>query len=254
VNSTKFSHAAGHNTKLMMYLQPQFNLKEQRFTDVELLVRFKRDNGEVLTPDRFLPMIRRSNIGQEFTNWTINQALEISNKLSSAGFKGKVAINMDGEQLNEQTLSYLQNQHSSLNTFNSIEIEVTEYLRTTPVSITANLLKKMQKLGISISIDDFGIGSNGLEALLNFPFDKLKADKSVMSADSVKRKAIVKSLVGMTLAMNKSLVVEGVENPDDVIDLEEWGVLNVQGFLYAKPMPLTQFIGLLPAPGREKVV
>ncbi|MBD3587226.1 EAL domain-containing protein [Salinimonas sp. HHU 13199] len=254
MNCAKFSHGAGHNTKLVMYLQPQFNLKEQRFTDVELLVRFKRDNGEVLTPDRFLPMVRRSNIGQEFTNWTINQALEISAKLCSAGFKGKVAINMDGEQLNEQTLSYLQNRHSCQNTFKNIEIEVTEYLRTTPVNITANLLNQIQKLGISISIDDFGIGSNGLEALLNFPFDKLKADKSVMSADSVKREAIVKSLVGMTLAMNKSLVVEGVEDPDDVIDLEEWGVLNVQGFLYARPMPLTEFIGLLPAPGREKIV
>lgn len=235
--------------KLEMYVQPQYCLLKQSFTDIELLARFRRSTGQILSPNKFMPLLRQSKTRQEFACWTINQAITVAKDLKGRGFKGKVAVNMDGEDLNQPTIDHLKAKMADGESVTNLEIELTEEVRSCSNTITAEALMQIKSLGVTVSIDDFGTGSNGLQALLNFPFDKLKADRSLMMAGDLKREAVVRGLVSMTQQLDKALVIEGVEHQADAMMLKKWGVRNVQGYLYGRPMPMGEFIRTMTGQG-----
>lgn len=224
--------------KLQMYCQPQYCLHSGRISDIELLTRYVTANGTVTAPGRFLSFMRKSDKRQTFIEWVINQAIFNSKILRANGFLGRVAINADGQDITPETVSFIRRRLKDNPSIDNLEVELTEHVSSEHNESLQAELENLRKLGVSIAIDDYGKGSNCLQTLLTCPFDKIKLDKSMLVAESETKEAVIRSTIAMANQLRKKLVVEGVETRSMAEKLKEWGVRNVQGYLYGTPMPV----------------
>lgn len=128
-----------------------------------------------------------------------------------------------------------------------LEIEITESLMMKDEAWTKELLADLQRLGVSVAIDDFGMGYSTLGRLSEFPVNRLKIDRAfVQNIENLGGHAtIITAIVSMARALGLEVVAEGVENFNQLLMLQEQKCTEVQGFLLSKP---------LPAPEAEKLL
>jgi EAL domain-containing protein (putative c-di-GMP-specific phosphodiesterase class I) len=131
-----------------------------------------------------------------------------------------------------------------------LQFEVTEALLLDDRLETWNTLGALKQLGVSIALDDFGTGYSSLSYLRSFPFDKIKIDRSFVREET--RKADARPMIGALTALARTLgiksVAEGVETADHLRLIEQCGCDEVQGYLFAPPMPLSQVTEALTDP------
>ena len=239
----KFSCQSGPG--LLMYAQPQFSLHTGEVTDIELLVRYRDSLGNIHSPGYFLEAIRNSSAKSEFVRWTIDQSFWVSKHvLLPAEFSGRVSVNLDGEDITARTASYFASQMDK-NPDSRIEVELTEYATCTFDNEFRAALSTLRNNGVTLSIDDYGTGYNHLKTLLELDFEKIKIDRCILRAPQKYSHAALAGLYCMSNHLNIPMVVEGVESQEDVHLLDKAGIELVQGYHYAKPMPLTTLKTLL---------
>jgi EAL domain-containing protein (putative c-di-GMP-specific phosphodiesterase class I) len=119
-----------------------------------------------------------------------------------------------------------------------LEIEITESIFMDNASDTATMLHRLRQLGVRVALDDFGTGYSSLSYLRNFPFDKIKIDKSFIDAVSTESSAaaIVQAIVDLATALGMETTAEGVENVDQLATLRAQGCSSIQGFLLGRPL------------------
>jgi EAL domain-containing protein (putative c-di-GMP-specific phosphodiesterase class I) len=129
-----------------------------------------------------------------------------------------------------------------------IKLEVTESMAMANPHETARMLQGLHAMGFKISIDDFGTGYSSLAYLHQFPFDTLKIDRSFVMRLHQGRDAqeIVRTIVGLTTALGKQALAEGVEEERQAVLLHELGVQIGQGWLFGKAMPVAQAEAMIP--------
>jgi EAL domain-containing protein (putative c-di-GMP-specific phosphodiesterase class I) len=128
-----------------------------------------------------------------------------------------------------------------------LELELTESIAMQNVEVTIKILNEISKAGIKLSIDDFGTGYSSLAYLKRYPINKLKIDKSFVNditTDSDDA-AIVNTIVAMAHNLRLNVIAEGVETAEQTEFLKKIGCEEVQGFLFAKPMPYSRLEELL---------
>jgi EAL domain-containing protein (putative c-di-GMP-specific phosphodiesterase class I) len=160
-----------------------------------------------------------------------------------------VSGNISSEQLYSNTLV---NNVSTLLTENDIpgemiELEIVEELISHDTKLVSEQFKSLEELGIRFSIDDFGTGYSSLARLKHLPVSKLKIDRSFVDGlpDDESDSCIASSIVGMAKGLNLALVAEGVETPEQAQWLKQHECDFIQGYLYAKPMPLQELLSFL---------
>ncbi|MGH1462727.1 MAG: EAL domain-containing protein, partial [Neptuniibacter sp.] len=128
-----------------------------------------------------------------------------------------------------------------------IELEIVEELISHDTKLVSEQFESLGELGIRFSIDDFGTGYSSLARLKHLPVTKLKIDRSFVDGlpDDESDCCIASSIVGMAKGLNLDLVAEGVETPEQAQWLKQHECDFIQGYLYAKPMPLSQLIEFL---------
>ena len=128
-----------------------------------------------------------------------------------------------------------------------LEIEITEGVLLHETEETLATLRRLRALGVSIAMDDFGTGYSSLGYLQKFHFDKLKIDRSFVSAlqTDTQAAAIVRAVVRMSHAMGISVIAEGVEQERQANLLEAEGCEEVQGFLFGRALPPAEFAAML---------
>jgi EAL domain-containing protein (putative c-di-GMP-specific phosphodiesterase class I) len=120
-----------------------------------------------------------------------------------------------------------------------LELEVTETAMMQDRARAALIMRQLAELGFSVAVDDFGTGYSNLSYLVDFPFQKLKIDRSfVHRIDKDNGGAIVSTIVGLSRALGVRTIAEGVETETQVTLLRAAGCDVVQGYLYGKPMPI----------------
>jgi sensor c-di-GMP phosphodiesterase-like protein len=113
--------------------------------------------------------------------------------------------------------------------------------RLRPSSV--NSLRELKKIGISIALDDFGVGYSSLAYLTKFPFDKVKIDKSFIDAlDRTETSAVISSIVELAKSLNLAIIAEGIETDEQRKCVRSLGIKFGQGFLFAEAMPLNRLI------------
>jgi EAL domain-containing protein (putative c-di-GMP-specific phosphodiesterase class I) len=126
-----------------------------------------------------------------------------------------------------------------------LELEITEGVLMENVNANIALLHKIQAAGIHLSIDDFGTGYSSMAYLKRFPIDQLKIDRSFVNAVPGDGAAIAKAIIAMAHSLNMSVVAEGVETEQQVAFLADAGCDVMQGYYFARPMPVEQLEALL---------
>ncbi|CAM3761330.1 MULTISPECIES: EAL domain-containing protein [Pseudoalteromonas] len=221
--------------------QPIIDLQTQQVIGCEVLARFK-DKFGMLTPDEFIPLIRKHQ-----QTWVFTQAMVITilDELSEAsqlpdGFK--VSLNIFPYDVQQGKLSELIQMPGLLASRFSICLEITEdeYLDS---NIAHGHLQSLADAGFTLSIDDFGTGYSNLANLQNLSFHQLKIDRTFVQdiATAGLKASMIPYIMELVSKLGYTCVAEGIETQEQEAILKIAGVQFGQGWKYGKPMPIKQF-------------
>jgi diguanylate cyclase (GGDEF)-like protein len=234
-----------------LYFQPQYN-RDRQIVSAEVLVRWIKPNGDVVTPGAFINVAEESGliipIGEQILETAFRYALEDLAIFQQAGLKN-LAINVSPRQFNsqgfvEKTIKLIEKTGLDSGLFT---LELTEDAIVKNIVETTKQMKLLKQHGFNLSLDDFGTGYSSLRYLKEFPLDELKIDQTFVNqlCKSKKDKAIVSSIILMAQNLNLNVVAEGVEQEDQLNLLLSNGCDSFQGYLFSKPVSHDEFRKLL---------
>jgi diguanylate cyclase (GGDEF)-like protein/PAS domain S-box-containing protein len=227
--------------QLSLHLQPQvdhFGLP----VSAELLLRWTHPVRGPVSPARFIPIAEDSGLILRLGDWVLEQGLRILVRLDAAGRALPLSINVSPRQFRQpdfvQRVSTLLAQTGA--NPSSLIFEVTEGLLIENLDATIARMNELALLGIRFSIDDFGTGYSSLAYLKRLPLYELKIDKSFIqdSPADPSDTAIVQLILSMASSLGLRVVAEGVETTEQADFLMARGCDAMQGYLYARPMPI----------------
>lgn len=247
-------HQALERQQLMVYYQPRVRLSDARVVGAEALLRWQHPELGFVSPAQFIPLAEESGLIGDIGHWVLRAVCQQLAQWVAAGYKiGSVAVNVSGRQLRRSDLVGQVTGALQTNNLpsNLLEIEVTEGVLIENIEQVIDMLRQLRGAGISISLDDFGTGYSSMTYLRHLPFDVLKIDQAFVrelsSDDSAHN--IVRAVVALAHALNKTLVAEGVELSGQADLLRNMGCEEAQGFLYSRPVPAAEFEKLLQRQG-----
>jgi EAL domain-containing protein (putative c-di-GMP-specific phosphodiesterase class I) len=229
------------NNELVLHFQPKVDMRTGEIVSVEGLCRWQHPSLGLLMPYAFIDLIEHSGKVQDFGRYIVKQAIYCAASWQKEGIRIPIAINLSPYNLLdpgliafiEQTLA--QAQLSA----HFIHIELTENETSLNINYIQEALEKIRRLGIKISIDDFGTGMSSLAYLDTLKADTIKIDRTFISdLESNKgHRAIVSAAVDLAKSFECNVVAEGVETKQHADLLLSMGCYIAQGYYYAKPMP-----------------
>ncbi len=233
-----------------VFYQPKVNIQTGAIVGMEALVRWQREDGEIIPPDEFIHVAEEIGLIVELGEWVLTTACRQTMLWHQQGHGHLgIAVNLSSKQFqNDRLLSQVQRKQDQFGLpENCLTLEITENIVMDDVESAITMMKQFRGLGIRLSIDDFGTGYSSLAYLRRFPINELKIDKSFIIDTPHDEEAsnIVKSIVSLADHLNLKIVAEGVETMAHVEFLKTLGISTVQGYFYSKPLPATTFETLL---------
>jgi len=243
--------------ELVLHYQPLFRARDGALAAMEALVRWQHPELGLLMPANFVPLAEESGAIDDVGEWVLD---EVARHLQIWDERGivvpRACVNLSARQFEKSDLRSRISQILARRKTDParVELELTESAIMRDVTAAIATLQDLKTIGVRLSVDDFGAGYTSLSFLRRFPVDTLKIDQSFVRdlMPGSQDEAIVKAIV--TLASNLGLesVAEGVETAEVAAHLRELGVVELQGFYLASPMPFeacAEFIeGLASAP------
>ena len=224
--------------ELELFYQPKVDLKSGRASGVEALVRWHHPERGMVSPVEFIGIAEQTGLIHELGEWVLRTActtlsghtdLEIAVNLSAVQLKRGGVAQMVEDVLAETAVDPRR-----------LELEITESVMVDGAEAVIADLRRVKDMGVKIAMDDFGTGYSSLSYLNRFPFDKIKIDRSFVNdlGRRGKGQAIVKAVIGIGKSLGITICAEGVETVDQLRFLERAGCNEVQGYYFAKPMPI----------------
>lgn len=233
-----------------MYYQPQFHTTDKVLRGVEALIRWKDDNGKMISPAVFIPIAEKNGAIVPIGTWVIEESLR-----AYAGWKRKyhypmiMSLNVSAIQYRqpdfiEKVLRLMEKYEIEPS---EIELEITESVLIDDFTEITEKLVTLRDIGIKISLDDFGTGYSSLSYLKGLPIDTLKIDKSFIDTviTDENTRIITESIIYMVKKLGFETIAEGVETEEQYHYLNEIDCDNIQGYFLGKPMPSDKIENLL---------
>jgi diguanylate cyclase (GGDEF)-like protein/PAS domain S-box-containing protein len=236
-----------------LHYQPLVNVDDKRITGCEALLRWKHPERGMISPAEFIPVAEEIGLIVPLGEWVLRKAC-----MDAASWPDdiKIAINLSSIQVTNQNLVpvVVSALAAAGLPARRLEVEITESVLMHNTEKNTATLHRLRELGIGISMDDFGTGYSSLSYLRKFPFDKIKIDRSFISGlphdnDSV---AIVLAVAGLAANLNMTATAEGVETAEQLEKVRALGCVEMQGYLFSRPLPLAQLRPLF-EPQRRKL-
>ncbi len=238
-------HHALERGGLELYYQPQIHLENEQLTGFEALLRWRKTDGELVSPGDFIPLAEESGLIVPIGDWVIHEACRQLARWRDEGRpRLPLAINLSARQFTETSLMQRISQALAENHLDPhlLELELTESMIMEDAQSSSEKLRAFHESGLRIAVDDFGTGYSSMSYLKRFPLDLIKIDQSFirdLSTDATDA-AIVRAIIAMGKALGVNTLAEGVENPQQRQILLDAGCLLAQGFYYSKPLPAEQ--------------
>ncbi len=226
--------------QLELYYQPKVHAPSGEITGAEALLRWNHPTRGLVNPAVFIPIAERFGLIGTIGNWVIDEACRQIRDWRDGGLRMRVAINLSVHQLRQPDLpdriAAALKQHDVNPTL--LTCEITESVAMEDTESTKHFFQKLAEIGVHISIDDFGTGYSSLSYLRQLPTEELKIDRGfVMDLESSNdARAVVDAVVKLGLALGLKVVAEGVETDAQYQILRQLGCVELQGFVFAKPM------------------
>lgn len=235
------------NGDLHLAFQPQFDLSSGRINGAETLLRWQHPTRGWISPAEFIPVAERRGMMTRVGEWVTRHACQQIREWRAAGLAlpGRLAINVSAQQFDHP--EFILRMTDILDTAGIepelLEIELTENSVAVDPRRATEVLHAMREMGISLALDDFGIGYSSLTYLRQFNVHKLKIDGSFIQkmVESESERAIVATIIGMARTLGLETLAEGVETAEQVEMLRELGCDSVQGFHFGHPVTAETF-------------
>lgn len=229
------------------YFQPKFDIQNgNRLAGAEVLCRWIHPERGVIPPCEFIPAFEKSGLIVQLDRYMFRQACQWYRRhLDGGGRPLNLAVNVSrAGLLREDFVDYYAKTKEEFSLPDGqLELEVTESLALGGETLFLQLVQQLHQRGFVCSLDDFGSGYSSLNLLKNLPIDVLKLDILFFhkSVDKSRERIVVRNIIQMARELHIRVIAEGVESMDSVAFLREAGCDTVQGFVFAKPMPLADF-------------
>ena len=222
-----------------------------RIEGAEALIRWCKEDGNIIYPNDFIPVFEKNKSVTLLDYYVYDEVCKyIRHRLDNNLPVVRISVNVSRVHLYsiDDIIDYIKGLLTRYDIPPEyLEFELTETSFTDKVDDTISLMQRLRKLGVKVSMDDFGSGYSSLNVLTKLPLDVLKLDKEFMrdfETDS-EEKIVIPSLIDMAKKLNLDVVCEGVETDKQVEFLREVGCDYVQGFYYSKPIPQEEFDEML---------
>ena len=228
--------------EISVHYQPEFELASQRLTRFEALARWTHPNLGQIPPDKFIPIAEESGMIWPLGSYIMEQACaEAVQWQKKASTPVQVAVNASSFQFRrngfvEEVSAILE--RTGLKP-QLLQIEITESAMVGGLKQAAEIIHRLHEMGISMAIDDFGTGYSNLSYLPSLNFDVLKIDRSFVKdlGRKPESESMIRTLIGLAHNFGMSVIVEGVETPEQLAIVKALGANEVQGFLTGRPTP-----------------
>jgi diguanylate cyclase (GGDEF)-like protein len=241
-----------HLGQFELVFQPLINVRTQRTTTFEALIRWRHPTRGVVSPANFIPIAEEIGLMEEIGGWVLDEAFSAARSWPDTI---RVAVNISGLQLQSGRLeSVVLNAllRSGLPA-SRLELEITESVLINRSDDIIESLKRLRRRGVRIAIDDFGTGYCSLSYLRLLPFDKVKVDQSFVRDACRASISIIKAIAGLGFSLGAEVTAEGVETAEQCERIVEAGCTEIQGYLFSRPMPKSEVGSYLAAQDQEKV-
>lgn len=233
-----------------VHYQPKYDIKSNRLTGMEALVRLAHPERGLIPPGEFIPLAEETGLIVEIGDLVLKKACFAAQSWREQGlFNGRVAVNLSSHQF---ALPDLHQRIDTILTLTrlpaaNLELEITEGTVIKEPEKAIKVMQQLAKMGVSLALDDFGTGYSSLSYLKRFPINTLKIDKAfVDDIDKSDRDLkMVDSIITIAHNMGLSVVGEGVELSAQLSLLKALNCEEIQGFLYSKALPENDFTRLL---------
>jgi EAL domain-containing protein (putative c-di-GMP-specific phosphodiesterase class I) len=233
------------NNEFLLYHQPIIDLSSRTIVGSEALLRWQSPTEGMISPALFIDLIENSSIIIPIGEWIIEESFRHMQQLQKKKSDFSVSINISGRQFihHEFTDHLVRTQKQAGIQAQTVKLEMTERLLMEGL-VVLDTLNRCRELGYQISIDDFGTGFSSLQYLSKMPIDFIKIDSSFvqkMQTDH-KTEAVVRSIIYLAQALKIKIISEGVETEAQMNKLIELGSEYAQGYLFSKPLTLSEII------------
>ncbi len=236
-------HALIRN-ELTVFYQPKLNLENGEISGAEALVRWNGLDGKNYSPAEFIPVAEETGLIASIGHWVLKQScIDAVNWNRELHRSISVAVNISAKQLlhSDLPLQVKQILEETKLAPELLELEITESVALSDFNLAIEKLEVLKKLGIKLTLDDFGAGFSSLSYLNKLPVNVLKTDQSFIQnlSDDKTIKAITHSVINLAHDIGLSVIAE---DPEHLAQLRSWHCEQVQGYLVARPMPYEQFV------------
>lgn len=243
-------HRALERGELELYYQPQISLSTNAITGLEALLRWKHPEYGMVPPNVFIPLAEKNGLINSIGEWVLKSACGQNKAWQDKGLPYvRMAVNLSAIQLrNPHLVSRIAGIISETGLEPQyLELEITESAAVKQAGFIVNLLTELKRLGITISIDDFGTEYSSLSRLKTLPIDRIKMDMQFVHGieKSEKDRAITKVIINLAKSLGLQVIAEGVETRTQLEFLNKKMCDEVQGYYYFKPMPVHEIEVLL---------
>jgi diguanylate cyclase (GGDEF)-like protein len=233
--------------QFVLHYQPQVELATGRLTGFEALLRWRHPVRGMVGPDDFIPLAETIGVIGVLGGWVLSTACQAAMRWppSAHGTPLRVAVNLSPLQLREGRALVAGVADALAQSGlppGRLEIEVTE---SAMAEDATDLLAEIHALGVSLAIDDFGTGFSSLSRIAQFPFDRIKIDRSFIRGIGAARRPgggsdpawMIRAIAALGAGLGVSTVAEGVETPAQARLVRDAGATEMQGYLVSRPVP-----------------
>lgn len=232
--------------------QPIFDVKAQRYSKAEALVRWQHPERGLISPGDFIPVAERTGAIRPLGQWILQQAITDMQLFQQLGLDLQMSVNRSSQEFNQARVAdeWLAQLHAGGLSPEQLILEITESVFMDKVSVQQANVLSLHQQGVKLAIDDFGTGYSALNYLSRYPVDFIKIDKSFINhiTEQDKACALAAVLINMAKVLDVAVVAEGVETREQFELLIELGCDFIQGYYCARPLAKADFISLLQQP------
>ena len=242
-----------------VFYQPLVELPSRRAVGFEALLRWHRD-GDLIPPNDFIPAAEETGLILPIGRWVLATACEQAARWNAESRNGPVflSVNVSARQIVEPGLPETVAEALATTGLDPdcLSLEITESVLLEPDGDTLATLDRIQRLGVRLSLDDFGTGFSALSYLKRFPIEELKIDRAFVTdlARSAEDCELVAAIVAMAHALGFSVIAEGVETEEQLDALDDLHVKRAQGYLFSAPVQLAEATAMLADGGMVRPV
>lgn len=241
--------AALFNNEFKMFIQPKWDIREDKLYGGEALVRWIKEDGSMVYPSEFVPVFEKNGFVEQLDIHMLEMACQLIRDQLNEG-KPIYPISVNQSRMLLHNPAYISRISEILKKYNIpkgyIELEITETVFFTDRDKMLSILNELKAKEVLLSMDDFGSGYSSLNMLKDFPFDVLKIDKEFFSESITSESStwILRKIIEMAEGLGIRVICEGVETKEQVEMLQQIGCRYVQGYYYSKPIPAERFVQL----------